>query len=67
MYKSDYFMEEQMTNYNMQLDANKEWDPTLDHFSKLFVQRKAYSDNHAANNGFESPATIFHVPSDCTL
>ncbi len=37
MYKSDYFMEDQMTKYEMQLDAEKEWDPTLDHFSKLFV------------------------------
>jgi hypothetical protein len=30
MYKSDYFTEEQMTKYKMQLDTHKAWDPTLD-------------------------------------
>jgi hypothetical protein len=38
MYKSDYFTEEQMTKYKMQLDTGKVWDPTLDHFSKLFAK-----------------------------
>jgi hypothetical protein len=33
MYKSDYFTEDQMTKYKMRLDTNKEWAPTLDHFS----------------------------------
>jgi hypothetical protein len=56
-----------MTKYKMQLDADKEWDPTLDHFSKLFAQRKAYGDNRAANSGFESTTTMFDVPSDCTF
>jgi hypothetical protein len=51
----------------MQLDADKEWDPTLDHILKLFVQRKAYGNNRAANSGFESSATIFNVPSDSTF
>jgi hypothetical protein len=67
MYKSDYFKEDQMTKYKMQSDANKEWDPTLDHFSKLFAQRKAYGNNHAANSGIESAATMFDVPSDRTF
>jgi hypothetical protein len=49
------------------LDADKEWDPTLDHFSKLFVQFKAYGDNRAANSGFESAATMFEVPSNWTF
>jgi hypothetical protein len=49
------------------LDANKEWDPTLDHISKLFVQHKAYSDIRAANSRFESAATMFKVPSDHTI
>ncbi len=49
------------------MDANKEWDPTLDHFSKLFAQRKAYGDDRAANNRFESAATIFDVPSNRTF
>jgi hypothetical protein len=49
------------------LDADKEWDPTLYHFSKLFVQRKAYGNNHAANSRFESAATMFDVPSNHTF
>jgi hypothetical protein len=66
MYKSDYFTEDQMTKYEMQLDAEKEWDPTLDHFSKLFAQRKAYGNNRAANSKFKSTATMFVIPSDRT-
>ncbi len=46
---------------------HKEWDPTLDHFPKLFAQRKAYGDDRAANSGFESAATMFNVPSDRTF
>jgi hypothetical protein len=64
MYKSDYFTEDQMTKYKMQSDADKEWDPTLDHFSKLYVQCKAYGDDRTANSGFESTTTIYNVPSD---
>jgi hypothetical protein len=67
MYKSDYFTEDQMTKYKMRLDADKEWDPTLNHFSKLFAQPKAYGDDRAANSGFESATTMFNVPSDCTF
>jgi hypothetical protein len=58
MYKSKYFMEEQMTKYEMRLDTNKAWDPTLDHFSKLFAQCKAYGNNCTANSGSESAATM---------
>ncbi len=60
-------MEDQMTKYEMRSDADKEWDPTLDHFSKLFAQHKAYGNDHAANSGFESTATMFEVPSDRTF
>jgi hypothetical protein len=67
MYKSDYFMGEQMANYKMRLDANKEWNPTLDHFSKPFAQCKAYGSNRAANNRFKSAAAMFDVPSDHTF
>jgi hypothetical protein len=67
MYISDYFTEDQMTKYKMQSDADKEWDPTLDHFSKLFAQCKTYGVNHAANSGFKSAATMFDIPSDRTF
>ncbi len=40
MDKSDYFTEDLMTKYKMRLNADKEWDSTLNHFSKLFVQCK---------------------------
>ncbi len=29
MYKSDYFTEDQMTQYEMKTDSDKLWDPTL--------------------------------------
>jgi hypothetical protein len=67
MYESDYFTEDQMTKYEMQLDADKEWDTTLNHFSKLFAQHKAYGNDCAANSGSKSTATIFNVPSDRTF
>ncbi len=67
MYKSDYFMEDQMTKYKMQLDVEKEWDPTLDHFSKLFAQCKTYGNDRAANSRFKSVATMYDVPSNRTF
>jgi hypothetical protein len=67
MYKSDYFTEDQMTKYFLQSNADKEWDPTLDHFSKLFALRKAYGNNRAANSRFESAATMFDDPFDRTF
>jgi hypothetical protein len=56
-----------MTKYKMRLDAEKEWDPTLNHFSKLFAQCKAYGNDRAANSGFESAATMFDIPTDHTF
>jgi hypothetical protein len=67
MYKSNYFTEDQMTNYKMRSNANKEWDPTLNHYSKLFVKHKAYGDNRAANIRFKRTATMFDVPFDRTF
>jgi len=60
-------MEDQMNKYEMLLDAEKEWEPTLDHFSKLFAQRKAYGNERAANSGFKSAATMLDIPSDRTF
>jgi hypothetical protein len=67
MYKSDYFTEEQMTKYEMQSDTDKAWDPTLNNFSKLFSQRKAYGNDRAANSRFKSAADMYNVPSNCTI
>jgi hypothetical protein len=64
MYKSDYFTEEQMTTYKMCSDASKAWTPTLDHFSLLFAQHKAYGVDRAVHSGFESAATVYDVPFD---
>jgi hypothetical protein len=58
MYKSEYFTEEQMTKYQILLDANKVWDKTLAHFTDLFSLRKAYGNNKAANSGFENAAHV---------
>ena len=41
MCKSDYFTEEQMTKYEIFLDADKNWDKKLAHFLDLFSLRKA--------------------------
>jgi hypothetical protein len=67
MYKSDYFTEEQMTKYEMRLDTNKAWNPTLNHFSKLFAQCKAYGNDRAANSRLESAAAMYDIPSNCTI
>jgi hypothetical protein len=67
MYKSDYFTEEQMTQYEMRSDVDKLWAPTLDHFSLLYANRKAYGDDRAANSGFESASAMYDVPSDRTI
>jgi hypothetical protein len=58
MYKSDYFTEEQMAKYKILLDTNKVWDKTLAHFMDLFSLRKVYSNDKAANSGFESAAHV---------
>ncbi len=56
-----------MTKYKTRLDTNKVWNPTLNHFSKLFAQGKAYGDNRTANSGFKSAATMYDIPSDRTI
>jgi hypothetical protein len=58
MYKSYYFTEEQMTKYKILSDKNKVWDKTLAHFTDLFSLPKAYSNNKAANSGFDSAAHV---------
>jgi hypothetical protein len=67
MYKSDYFTKEQMTKYEILLDANKVWDKTLAHFTELFSLRKAYGDDMAANSGFESAAHLLDHSSACSV
>ncbi len=62
MYKSDYFTEEQMTKYEMQRDTDKVWTTTLQFFTDLYTQRKAYCDNRAANSGFDSAAQVHEYP-----
>ena len=58
MYKSDYFTEEQMTEYEIRSDASKVWDKTLAHVTELFSLHKACGDDKAANSGFESAAHV---------
>jgi hypothetical protein len=67
MYKSDYYTKEQMTKYKMQTDVNMTWLHTLEFFTQLFAQCKAYGDNFAANSGFDSAVHINEVPTDCNL
>jgi hypothetical protein len=43
---------------------NKAWDPTLDHFSKLFARRKAYGNDPTANSGFKSVTAMYNLPSN---
>ena len=62
MYKSNYFTEEQMTKYKMQRDADKMWTTTLQFFTDLYAQRKAYGNNHVANRKFDSVAIVHQYP-----
>ena len=62
MYKSDYFTEEQMTKYKMQMDADKVWMATLQFFTNLYTQRKVYGVDRAANSGFDSAALVHKYP-----
>ena len=64
MYKSDYFTKEQMTKYEIQRDKDKVWTTTLQFFTNLYAQRKAYGNNRAANSGFDSAALIHEYPPD---
>ena len=70
MYNNDYLTEEQMTKYKMQRDADKVWTTTLQFFTDLYAQRKAYGDKRTANSGFDSVALVQEYPfdqSDCTV
>jgi hypothetical protein len=67
MYKSNYYTKEQMTKYKMQADINKTWLYTLQFFTKLFTQRKAYGEDRAANSSFYSAAHINNIPTNCSL
>ncbi len=67
MYKSDYYTKDQMTKYQIKADFNKTWLHTLQFFTKLFAQRKAYGDDRAANSNFNSAAHINDIPSDRSL
>jgi hypothetical protein len=67
MYKSDYYTEEQMTKYEIQADINKTWLHTMQFFTKLFAQCKAYRDDRAANSKFGSVAHINGIPTNRNL
>ncbi len=56
-----------MTQYEMRSDVDKLWAPTLDHFSLLYANRKAYGDDRAASSGFESASAMYDAPSDRTI
>jgi hypothetical protein len=67
MYKRDYYTEEKMTKYKMQMDVNKTWLHTLQFCTKLFAQCKAYGDDHVANSGFDSIVHINDIPINHSL
>ncbi len=67
MYMSNYYTKEQMTKYEMKADINKTWLHTLQFFTKLFAQCKAYRDNRAANSGFDSAAHNNDIPTNRSL
>jgi hypothetical protein len=67
MYKSDYYTKEQMTKYEMQTEVNKTWLYTLQFFTKLFAQRKAYGDNRVANSGVDNAVHVNNLPTNRSL
>jgi hypothetical protein len=62
MYKSNYFTIEQMKKYEMLVDKDKTWALTLQNFTQLYAQGKAYGDDRAANSRFNSIANIYKHP-----
>jgi hypothetical protein len=64
MYKSDFYTEELMIKYKMQTDTNKTWLHTLQYFTKLFAQHRAYIENSVANSGFNSAVHINNIPTN---
>jgi hypothetical protein len=40
------------------MDAYKTWMHTLQYFTDVFAQRKAYGDKHVGNSNFDSVAHI---------
>jgi hypothetical protein len=67
MYKSNYYTKEKMTKYEIQANVNKTWLHTLQFFTKLFAQCKAYRDDSAANSSFNSAAHIKDIPTNHSL
>jgi hypothetical protein len=67
MYKCNYYIDDQMTKYEMKAEINKTWLHTLQFFTKFFAQRKACRDNHAANSSLDSAAHINNIPTNCSL
>ena len=53
--------------YEMQRNANKGWTTTLQFFTNLYAQRKAYGNDHAANSGFDSAALVHKYPPNRIL
>ena len=58
MYARGEFKEEEMTIYEEKLGPDKEWNPTLSYFTKLFERKKAYREDRASHTGFESAAHV---------
>jgi hypothetical protein len=51
----------------MQMVVNKTWLHTLQYFTKLFAQRKAYREDCAANGVFDSAVHINIIPTNCSV
>ncbi len=51
----------------MLIDKDKTWALTLQHFTQLYAQQKAYGDDRVANSGFDSMANIYDVLSNLTM
>ena len=51
-----------MTKFEMQRDAVTVWTTRLQVFTNLYAQCNAYSDNRAANSGFDSTALVHKYP-----
>ncbi len=51
----------------MLINKDKTWALTLQHFTQLYAQQKAYGDDRGANSGFNSMANIYNVLSDRSI
>ena len=62
MYTGKHFTEEKMMKYEIILNNDRnDWSKTLAYFINLYTIQKAYSEDRAAEIGFESASNVTNI------